>query len=149
MNNKHIYILKQLQPKEENRRNFGFFGGHGHRNRNRNSNSGRVPSGRGNEDCLLDYLLIPGARGNQTKYGKRFPHSESKYTLTYKPFTKTSNLTQQSRFPIKGPTIDRFCGGQLNTDTNEDFSIPIYCEVTSNVIWMQVNSYAKNYSRSN
>ena len=54
---------------EEQRRNFGFFG-HSHRNRNRNNKNGRVPSGRGNEECMLDYLLIPGARGNQTKYGK-------------------------------------------------------------------------------
>ena len=35
--------------------------------------------------------------------------------------------------------MDRFCGGQLNSESDEDFSIPIYCEVTSNVIWMQVN----------
>ena len=42
-------------------------------------------------------------------------------------------------FYIKGPTVDRFCGGQLNTETNKDYSIPIYCEVASNVIWMQVN----------
>ena len=34
--------------------------------------------------------------------------------------------------------MDRFCGGQLNSESDEDFSIPIYCEVTSNVIWMQV-----------
>ena len=71
---KTIYSIKKLyfiqpQPKEEERRNFGFFG-HSHRSRNRNTKNGRVPSGRGNEDCLLDYLLIPGARGNQTKYGR-------------------------------------------------------------------------------
>ena len=39
----------------------------------RNSNnrqSGRPPSGRGDEDCTFDWLLIPGGRGNLTKYGK-------------------------------------------------------------------------------
>ena len=32
--------------------------------------TGRPPSGRGDEDCTFDWLLIPGARGNLTRYGE-------------------------------------------------------------------------------
>jgi hypothetical protein len=38
-------------------------------------------------------------------------------------------------------SYDRFCGGQLNVDSNEEESIPVYTEVTSQIIWLQVNSY--------
>lgn len=30
---------------------------------------GRAPSGRGDEDCSIDYLMIPGGRGNQSNVG--------------------------------------------------------------------------------
>lgn len=67
--------------------------------------SSRPPSGRGDEDCTFDWLLIPGARGNLTKLG-------------------SSN--------------DRFCGGQLNSDSAQDESIPLYTEVTSQIAWLQL-----------
>ena len=38
----------------------------------RNQNRSRPPSGKGNEDCTFDWLLIPGARGNLTNYGLYF-----------------------------------------------------------------------------
>ena len=59
----------------------------------------------------------------------------------YKPFTIEAiefTIVSTLKIYLKGPTVDRFCGGQLNSESDEDFSIPIYCEVTSNVVWMQV-----------
>ena len=60
----HSYF--QIHPERDNR-NFNS-------NRRRNEGSGRPPSGRGNEDCTFDWLLIPGARGNLTKYGLFLRH---------------------------------------------------------------------------
>ena len=37
---------------------------------NNNRNSARLPAGRGDEDCTTDFLLIPGGRGNITRYGE-------------------------------------------------------------------------------
>ena len=49
--------------------------------------------------------MIPGGRGNLTKYGQSY---------------------------------DRFCGGQLNSESNEEESIPIYSPITSQIIWLQL-----------
>lgn len=49
--------------------------------------------------------MIPGARGNLTRYGL---------------------------------SRDRFCGGHLNIDSNESESIPIYAEIGSQIIWLQL-----------
>ena len=38
-----------------------------------------------------------------------------------------------------GPNYDRFCGGYLNVDSDEEESIPLYSEVSSQIIWLQVN----------
>ena len=39
---------------------------------NRHSTNGRAPSGRGEEDCVLDYILIPNGRGNASLVGRSF-----------------------------------------------------------------------------
>jgi len=93
------HFMLQLHPTEDNN-NFS--------RRRSNSNqriSGRPPSGRGDADCTFDWLLIPGARGNLTKFGT---------------------------------THDRFCGGQLNSESNEEKSVPLYSEITSQIIWLQL-----------
>ena len=96
------HFMLQLHPTYEND-NFDSF------DSERTSN--RPPSGRGEEDCSFDWLLIPGARGNLTKFGE---------------------------------SHDRFCGGQLNTDSAEDQSIPIYSEITSKIIWLQWTTGARD-----
>ena len=55
------HFMLQIHPIYGNS-NFNF------RNSN-NRQSGRPPSARGDEDCTFDWLLIPGGRGNLTKYG--------------------------------------------------------------------------------
>ena len=37
-----------------------------------------------------------------------------------------------------GTTHDRFCGGQLNSESNEEESVPLYSEITSQIIWLQL-----------
>ena len=37
-----------------------------------------------------------------------------------------------------GTTHDRFCGGQLNSKSNEEESVPLYSEITSQIIWLQL-----------
>ena len=37
-----------------------------------------------------------------------------------------------------GANYDRFCGGYLNIESGEEESIPVYSEVTSQIIWLQV-----------
>ena len=37
-----------------------------------------------------------------------------------------------------GPNYDRFCGGYLNVESDEEESIPVYSEVSSQIIWLQV-----------
>ena len=32
---------------------------------------------------------------------------------------------------------DRFCGGQLNSESNMEESIPLYAEVKSQIFWLQ------------
>ena len=59
-----------------------------------------------NQDCILDYLLIPNGRANASLSGRSF---------------------------------DRFCGGQLNTETKSEWSTPIYQHVsTPEFTWLQV-----------
>ena len=38
---------------------------------------------------------------------------------------------------------DRFCGGYLNVESDEEESIPLYSEVSSQIIWLQVISHKK------
>jgi len=33
---------------------------------------------------------------------------------------------------------DRFCGGYLNVESDEEESIPLYSEVSSQIIWLQL-----------
>ena len=97
------HFMLQLHPTAENN------------NFNRRSNqrvSGRPPSGRGDEDCTFDWLLIPGARGNLTKFGI---------------------------------SKDRFCGGQLNSESNEEESIPLYSEITSQIVWLQLVTGSRDH----
>ena len=35
-------------------------------------------------------------------------------------------------------SYDRFCGGQLHIESNQDESVPLYSEVNSQIIWLQV-----------
>ncbi len=55
------HFMLQIHPSDNNQR---------FRNNN-NRNSARLPAGRGDEDCTTDFLLIPGGRGNITRYGKK------------------------------------------------------------------------------
>jgi len=55
----YIFALPKLHPSESNNR---------FRN-NFNRNGARPPSGRGDEDCTTDFLLIPGGKGNLTRFG--------------------------------------------------------------------------------
>lgn len=42
-------------------------------------------------------------------------------------------------FLLPGRTYDRFCGGALNTDSNEHSGIPIYSRISTQVTWLQVS----------
>ena len=53
-----VIFMLQIHPKSGNN-NF--------RQSNRHRN--RPPSGKGDDDCTFDWLLIPGARGNLTRFG--------------------------------------------------------------------------------
>ena len=44
-----------------------------------------------------------------------------------------------------GPNYDRFCGGYLNVESDEEESIPVYSEVSSQIIWLQVISCGHLY----
>ena len=35
-------------------------------------------------------------------------------------------------------SYDRFCGGQLNSESNQDESIPLYTKIGSQIIWLQL-----------
>ena len=76
----------------------------------------------------MDFLLIPGGRGNLTRFGNM--HCILKIMRV---------LCNEVLFDL-GATYDRFCGGQLNTESAEEESIPIYTEITSPVIWLQVST---------
>ena len=84
-------------------------------------------------DCTFDWLLIPNARGNLTKYGTYL------YYCIKKKFSHTHQFHEKklSSTLFLGISNDRFCGGQLNSESNEEESIPIYSEVKSQIIWLQ------------
>ena len=94
------------------------------RRRNRNG-GGDTPSGRGSEECGLDYVLIPGGRANasRTGWGGR--------SLSAKPIVFT-------KYFFKGPSYDRFCGGRLNIDSGTDFNSAVYAPVNSEIFSVQV-----------
>ena len=53
-----VTFMLQIHPKSGNN---NFRQSSRHRN--------RPPSGKGDDDCTFDWLLIPGARGNLTRFG--------------------------------------------------------------------------------
>ena len=93
------------------------------RRRNRNG-GGDTPSGRGSEECGLDYVLIPGGRANASRTGR----NERFYPG--KPIVFTNFF--------KGPSYDRFCGGRLNIDSGTDFNSAVYAPVNSEIFSVQV-----------
>ena len=53
------------------------------------------------------------------------------------PYASISRKKKLSSTLFLGISNDRFCGGQLNSESNEEESIPIYSEVKSQIIWLQ------------
>ena len=57
-----------------------------------------------------------------------------------KKFSHTHQFHEKKKLSstlFLGISNDRFCGGQLNSESNEEESIPIYSEVKSQIIWLQ------------
>jgi len=106
------HFLIQLLPSDDNprfkKRRRNNVHGSASSSMRESTSSSRPPAGRGEEDCILDYLLIPNGRANASLSGRSF---------------------------------DRFCGGQLNTETKSTWSTPIYQHVsTPEFTWLQVHT---------
>ncbi len=104
------------------------------RRQNRESSSEDMPAARGADECGLDYVMIPGARGNASRIGTvRVLQNYFSLECCHIVFCLTL-----------GTSYDRFCGGHLNVKSGAEGNTAVYAPVTSEILSLQVKQALKS-----